>query len=311
MHFDVRVLRHRWLRISAGAILLVSVGIFYKFSRQDKADSKEENVEGDVLSADRLKELKAKATMATSASIELFVKAPGVVDFHPKHALRIHPSFAGIVAKVFKNLGDPVVVGDTLALIESNVGLQDYAVTSPIKGTVLTKNVGAGQSVTLEDEIFSVGDASVLQARLAIAGRDVKQVKREQNVLLLAERRKPARAKIDFLSPILSEDSRTASAIIDIPGSELKPGIFVTGAIVVDRKEVAVSLPARFCVENVAESLVMVVGDVGITETVVKFGMRDYENCEVISGLSANEMVLPASDLALADTHAEHGKNEN
>lgn len=302
-----RIARGRAIVITASLLIVGSVIGGYYWWRQPKS-SDHAHTDQTEKPASKIEEMRAQSVKVVPAEIEVYVKAPGIVDFHPKHALRIHPTFPGMVIRVNKNLGDTVNSGDVLATVESNVGVQDYAITSPIKGVVLSRNVGAGQSVSPEEEIFSVGDASVLQARLSVAARDIKKVRADQKVILVAENQRSVRSTLHFLSPILSEDTRTAPAIVDFGSAELRPGMFVTGAIVIETAQVAKSLPAAFCENDINSRALFVFGANGIENRDVTFGRRDYQNCEILQGLEVNEEVLPSTVLAMfpekeADVH--------
>lgn len=297
---------HNRIIIAATVILsaIVIAGRYYWLHRSPKEQEP-------LHAVSDLESMRSHAVKVAPAGLETYVKAPGIIDFHPKHALRIHPTFPGIVLKASKNLGDVVNPGDILATVESNIGIQVYTVTSPIKGVVLSKSVGEGQSVLPEEEIFSVGDVSVLQARLSISAKDVKKVVGGQAVVLVAENQKMVRDKIQFLSPILDEETRTASAIIDFKSTDMRPGMFITGAIVVETRQVSKSLPIEFCENNERKKTVSVIGAKAIETREVTFGARDYQNCEILTGLEINDEVLSATAMVLADKEEEdHHEHE-
>lgn len=230
------------------------------------------------------------------AEINIYVKAPGTIEFHPQKALRLHPSFPGVVTRVHKDLGDQVRPGDALATIDSTVGFQTFTLSSPIAGTILSKNVSNGQTVTPEEELFAVGDTSVLRARLAVAARDIRKLKKDQELLLVSENLDRISTKISFVSPILSEDTRTATAIADFSFEKFRPGMFVTGAVKEGVKKVDKSIPVALCnpLSNKSTVTVSASADPG-TETeqrVITTGASDYERCEVKSGLDTGEKVL-------------------
>lgn len=281
--------------------LLLGVGYWLWLERSKK----NKDLEATRLKA--LEEARALSIKAEPAELEVYVTAQGVADFHPKHALRIHPAFSGVVTRVTKELGDSVQAGELLASIESNVGIQVFQVTSPIKGTVLGKSISQGQFVTSEEEILSVGDASVLQARLSVPARAAKQVQRGQAVSIMAEGDRFTRSSIGFISPILSEDTRTATAIIDFSSAEFLPGMFVTGAIVVATRPVAVTLPLGFCeTKNKNINSVTVIGAKDFETRTIRFGARDLQRCEVLAGLSAGEEVVDLTEPEEQEHEHEH-----
>ena len=268
-----------------------------------------ENSELTMLTA-KLEALKVHASKVGPAELEVYVKAPGVIDFHPKRALRIHPSFSGVITQVFKNLGDKVEIGQALAAIESNTGMQVYTVTSPIRGIILSRDASVGQSVIPENELFSVGDSSVLQARIAVSAQDVALVRTGQETVLVAADQTPMRAKIGFLSPILSEETRTATAVIDIPGIHARAGMFVTGAIIVGKTTVELALPLKFCEQSPDGAFVSVIVPKGLDRRHIVFGKADYLHCQVLSGLSEGELVLSQTDIALENTPSDEDAHE-
>ncbi|MCX6117511.1 MAG: efflux RND transporter periplasmic adaptor subunit [Proteobacteria bacterium] len=287
--------------ITLSAICVIAIRILF-FNNQTKTPT--ENLTDDGLGS--------KGTVAGPATIETYVKAPGSIDFHPKFALRIHPSFPGVVLRTFKNIGDRVSAGETLATIESNVGIQTLNVSSPIKGIVLARNCGEGQSVVPEEDIFSVGDTSILQTKIHIPAKDLKEIVPNQDVLLVNNNDIPVRAKIGFISPILDIETRSATALVDFTTDTLIPGMFVTAAIVVSTKSVSVSLPANFCDHGVKKRKLFKVADRVGAETEVLFGDRDYLHCEVLGGLQAGDEVFnTASEFFLAKQDQSHAKERS
>ncbi len=256
--------------------------------------------------------LSSKGTATGPGKIETYIKVPGSIDFHPKHALRIHPAFPGIAIKTFKNLGDFVNAGDTLATIESNIGIQTISVVSPIKGEVLSKNIGEGQSVTPEEEIFSIGETTLLQAKVFIPAIDVKHIKLGQTAVLASEQDSSTRATISFISPILSAETRSATALIDFTSSFLIPGMFVTAAVVVDTTDIPLSLPARFCANQSKKRVLFKVTDHGAAPNTVYFGARDYFTCEVLSGLEKGDEVFESlSEITVSQSESSDSKDEH
>lgn len=249
-------------------------------------------------------ELPKQTTRVVSTEIETYIKAPGTIDFHPKHALRIHPSFPGIIVRVHKDLGDVVKQGDVLAILESNIGLQTVSISSPVDGIVLSKNVVSGQSVVPEEDAFSVGNTSILQAKFDISARDIKKIKLNQKVVIVSEYESVVRASLQFVSPILSDDTRASAAFADLRSQDLRPGMFVTGAIVVSTTQVEKSIPASFCENDLQTATLQIISDLKIEKRSVTFGKRDYQNCEVLAGLQVGDEVI-STEIASRSTNTE------
>jgi|GEM_PF-3373420 len=303
--------------LAAGSLVLAvgaGIGGFYWWKRKKDFDQKEAQETAEHQTKQKgAEELAARLqphlVKVSGAKLDTYIKAPGIVDFHPKHALRIHPTYPGVIDRVYKNLGDSVNAGEALASVESNIGIQVFAITSPIKGIVLSKSAGEGQSVGPEEELFSVGDTAILQARLSVSARDVKLVKMGSEVELVDESFNSVRSTIQFLSPILTDDTRTATAIVDFQSDNLRPGMFVTGAIVTGVRDVPLSVPLSFCRGNPGIYSIMVLGPKGVENRNVTIGASDYNNCEVLQGLQLNEEIIPNAAMALLSGKGEvHGE---
>jgi multidrug efflux pump subunit AcrA (membrane-fusion protein) len=147
--------------------------------------------------------------------------------------------------------------------------------------------------VNQEDEVFSVGDISILQARFFISNRDIRDVVAGRDVIILAERESPVRTKIDFVSPVLDQETRTATAFAEIQNSNIRPGIFITGAVVQGRKTAKLSLPIAYCGAEGSKQIGILIRDGEKTSLrKVEIGARDYFNCEVLSGIDVGEVVV-------------------
>jgi cobalt-zinc-cadmium efflux system membrane fusion protein len=282
------------LMIILTLLILVATTSFWLYKKKKSADGP-----GEASKAEESHEEEAQKQEQKEATVEvvpgeinIYIKAPGTIEFHPEKALRLHPSFAGVVSRVYKDLGDQVRPGDALASIESTVGLQSLIISSPIAGTVLSKNASNGQTVSPEEELFAVGDVSVLRARLSVSARDLKKIKTGQDVLLVSENLDRIATKVSFVSPILAEDTRTATTIADFSFEKFRPGMFVTGALKQSAVKVDKSIPAALCNANTNKVVLSVVGVDGIEQRQVTTGVSDYELCEVKSGLLSGERVV-------------------
>jgi cobalt-zinc-cadmium efflux system membrane fusion protein len=91
-----------------------------------------------------------------------------------RHA-RIVARFPGPITAVRVGVGDDVARGQTLALVESNVSLSVYAITSPLAGTVLARHASAGD-LAAEGPLFEIADLSSLWVDLHLFGADAQHI---------------------------------------------------------------------------------------------------------------------------------------
>jgi multidrug efflux pump subunit AcrA (membrane-fusion protein) len=183
-------------------------------------------------------------------------------------------------------------------MIENNAGVQVYPLISPIDGTVIDRDIGEGQSVTENDELFTIGDNSVLQARFFVGNQDMPKLKIGQDVVLLADRRPPVKSKIEFVSQILEPGARTGVVLASTDDKNLRPGLHVSGAAVMSSKEVEFCLPrSLFSYDQTnldSEQMVYVKAGDAIELKKIKIGQSDLLNTQVSSGLTPNDELVGA-----------------
>lgn len=112
---------------------------------------------------------------AGPATIKETISLHGVVTADANRVSRVGARFPGIVKTVNKQLGDAVVVGDVLAVVESNESLQSYEIKAPQAGIVTERAASVG-SVTGEAPLFVVTDLSKVWVDLNAFATDARKL---------------------------------------------------------------------------------------------------------------------------------------
>ena len=96
-----------------------------------------------------------------------------------------------------------------------------------------------------------------------------------------------ARGEISFISPVVEETSRTATArlVLDNPGGMLRPGQFVTAHVEAGGAGQALLVPEKAVQLVEGRSSVFVPVDGGFRSQPVETGRRDGDRIEIVSGL--------------------------
>lgn len=234
--------------------------------------------------------------------IELATAGPGLLQQHmdltgeiiidPGRLAHIVPRFPGIVKEVRKEIGSRVQKGEVLAIIESNESLSPYEVISLIQGTVIDMHLTLGEVVSDASHTFTIADLSKVWINLSIYQKDLPYVNLNQTVIISAgPNMKEAIGKITYITPIIEEKTRTATARVKLPNPDgrWKPGLFVTGRVITDEVEVPVRVPktALEMMEN--QTVVFIKTDKGFRAQPV-LGRRENEKfVEIISGLETGQ----------------------
>lgn len=193
-----------------------------------------------------------------------------------------------------------------------------YEIRSPIDGTVTSKHISLGESISDSTIIFTVVDLRSTWVNLTVYSKHLSAIKKGNPVVLKMEHsEKPVQGTIAMITPFLDESTRSATAriILDNSDGEWIPGTFVTGIISVSEKDLPVVVP-RAAVQNMAGKNVVFIEHEGSFETqMVELGRSDSDNIEIVSGLNPGTTYVATGAFEIKATlatsnlgsHAGHG----
>src|SRR5215203_22198 len=229
---------------------------------------------------------------AGPAKIKTTIKVNGRVIPNEDHMTHVIPRYPGIVRKINKRLGDAVAKDEVVAVVESNESLQSYEVKSSIAGTVIQKDVTQGEFVKEGEAIYTVADLGTVWVDLNVHRKDFDKLKIGEAVTIFAgEGMTNATGTVSYISPFGAEDTQTMLARVELPNPQgvWRPGLFVTGEIIVEEAEVPLAVKAS-ALQTFRDWDVVFMQDGSMFEiAILELGRRDNEWVEVISGLSAGQ----------------------
>lgn len=212
------------------------------------------------------------------------------------------PRFAGIVREVRKHVGDAVAKGEVMAIVQSNQSLQSYDVRSEIGGTVTQKHVTPGEYVSEGDHLYTVADLGTVWIDLDVYRQDFPRVAVGQPVVLDQGAGMPtAEGRIGYISPFGSASSQTMLARVVLPNPDLawRPGLFVTGEVVVDRPRVPVAVRAD-ALQTLRDRNVVFLQDGEVYQAQpVELGRRDAQWVEILSGIEPGQRYVARNSFVL------------
>ena len=270
-----------------------------------------------VLNEDILDEFGIVVGVAGPGVVTRSVSLPAEIRANEDRLAHIAPRFPGIAREVRKSVGDSVKAGEILAIIESSESLAPYPLKAQIDGTVIERHITRGEPVSQSrGRAFTVADLREVWVDISVYQKHLTSVQLGQNVRIsaghgLAE----AEGTISYVSPIVDEETRTATARIVLanPDGLWRPGLFVTAVVEVDRVEVEVAVPRTALEEVEGSTVVFVKGPNGFTPRPVTFGLRGRDLVEVTDGLEAGATYVTKggftlkSELAREELGGGHG----
>ena len=254
------------------------------------------------------------ATVAKDSGIAIAAAGPGVIrDEHDVQGLltpvegrhaRIVARFPGPVRSVRVGLGDAVRAGQTLATVESNISLSDYALTAPLAGTVLARNVAVGD-LAGEQVLFEIADLSALWVDLHLFGADAQHITPglPVEVTRLSDG-VSTRTTLDRVLPgtATASQSTVARATVDNADGRWRPGAAVRARVTVAEQPVALMVPLAALQRFREWDVVFVRFGDDYEIRPLELGRRDGVNVEVLGGLKTGDPVVVAqSYLVKAD----------
>lgn len=197
---------------------------------------------------------------------------------------------------------------DIKRLEEERQPIKTLTVRSPTNGHVFLKPAFKGTRVAPGDKIFDVVDLSTLWVIADIYEYEIPMIKVGQQARITCSYlpNQEFTARVDFVYPFLSGQTRTAKVrfVIPNPGLLLKPQMFTNVEIDVDLGD-KLAVPETAIIDTGTRQVAYVdSGDGSFTPRQVKLGDRANGMVEVVSGLKEGERVA-SSALFLIDSEAK------
>jgi HlyD family secretion protein len=187
--------------------------------------------------------------------------------------------------------------------------LRNATIRSPLRGTVLTRDVEVGSPVSsilnmgaAATLVMTVGDIERVFVRGKVDEADVGRVRLGQPARISVETFKDRtfEGKVTQISPIgVEQDNVTTFEVevsIDNPGSELKANMTANAEIVLEERPGVLIVPEAAIVYDAAKNPFVEVpdaaGENGRRRVAVKLGVGSGTRTEVVSGLQAGDRVL-------------------
>lgn len=261
--------------------------------------------------------------MADESGIQVAPAASGIIaDEHEVQGLltpvegrsaQVMARFPGPIKRLGPNVGDRVVSGRVMAVIESNYSLSNYSITAPMSGVVISRNATVGAVASEGMVLYEIADLSRLWVDLHIFGADAQHIQPGGRVQVTRmSDGKTIDTVIERILPgtATASQSTVARATIANEDGQWRPGSAVKARITVDQQPTALVVPlSALQTMDGGDAVFVREGDIYESRP-VKLGKRNAVQVEVLSGLKADEqVVVEQSYLIKADIEksgAEH-----
>lgn len=196
---------------------------------------------------------------------------------------------------------------------ESPEQIGRYELKSPIGGSIIEQHIVLGEMLKDDSQPFLVADLGSLWVNLIAYQKDLPQIKAGQKATISFGPNIPdATGAVTYISPLLNDASRAALIRVDLPNpeSKWKPGLFVTGRVTVETKEVPLLLPVGAVQTMEGKPVVFVQTKRGLEVRAVTLGSANSTHVEITSGLTTGKPVAVTNTFIvkaeLSKSEAEH-----
>ena len=281
-------------------------------------DAHEEHAEGGLeLSEAIIKKLGIQIQAAESGTVARTSVFPAEIKLNRDRAAAVSPRYPSIVRQVFAEIGDQVKKGDVLASLENRETMAVYTVSAPLDGVIISKNLAAGEAADEDKVLYQVADLSSVWADISIFPQYQHLVRKGAEVQFVAHDGHTASGTIQYISPIMSHETRTFTARCVLEGApaDFTPGVFVRARMVVEQVDAAVVVPRDAVQMLEGFPVVFVPDEHGFQPLEIRTGLSDGKQVQVLSGLMPGDEYVAAGAFSLKaqmvtsgmDPHAGHG----
>ena len=222
--------------------------------------------------------------------------------------VKIFPNVGGRLVEG-KAIGDRVNRGDVIAMIDPSRPGEVYSrspVISTVSGTILSAPFNVGDTVTVQSDVFIVGDISSLLVETFVPERFVASVKQGMRAVIWFDAipGEKFNAEVTEVNPVLDPVTRTLRIRLRFlaPDPRIKAGMFATLSLVTSRKTDIPIIQRTSVINTYGSWIVFAVDEQNIARRrEVTLGIESEDFIEVLDGVELGEKVVSAGQNFLSD----------
>jgi cobalt-zinc-cadmium efflux system membrane fusion protein len=185
---------------------------------------------------------------------------------------------------------------------QADITYTRYEIKAPFSGLVIQKHISLGEILEENAEAFVIANLSTVWVDLQIYQKDLAAIRKGQRVVIQIGHGVPdARGLVDFVGPLLGEETRTALArvVLDNKEGNYRPGMFVTARVAVEKTPVSLAV-VKSALQNIEGQIVVFVKTAeGFEPRPIEVGRQNTVNVEVLSGLKPGEVYVSEGSFTL------------
>ena len=182
-------------------------------------------------------------------------------------------------------------------------------VSSPISGRITAASASLGAFVQPETELFRIADPARLQVEAAVSSADAGRIAPGDRAVVETPDGQMIEGRVRAITPGLNLETRTATAVLDVPATGLQPGQSLRARLFPKATGTSAAIVVPDEAVQTVEGRDGVIGRSaqGFQAVPVRVGQRSAGRAEILGGLKAGQSIAARNAFLLK---AEMGKGE-
>lgn len=236
-------------------------------------------------------------------TINRTVKLNGEVS--SKTEVNLYPHTGGTVSRLLADEGTRVYKGDVIAYIDPSKPGSAYAlspVSATVGGTIISRPVNVGDTVTINTCIATVGSLTNLEVHVNVSEKYNAYLKQGLGAFIrtISAPDDIIEATVTSISPVVNTASRTLDVTLT-PARQtdaLKPGMFASVELIIQQETDTVVVPKSALREfNTGYTVFCVSPDNTAVRVPVETGLQNDTQVQITSGLANGDIVITAGSV--------------
>lgn len=218
--------------------------------------------------------------------------------------VQVSTTVAGKVVTLPLSAGDPIQIGDVIAVIDPSTAGSTYkstTITSALAGTVSQVQTYVGERVSQGQALISIEGGGELLIKAQISERFLSSLKVGLTATFTTSAwpDEPFEATLTAISASVNPINRTVEVTLkpNQVDPRLKEGMFVSLRLVTELQEQVVAIPTEAITTYLGESVVYVVEDGVARRKAIVTGSSDDSRSVILEGLEGGELLITAGSV--------------
>lgn len=193
-----------------------------------------------------------------------------------------------------------------VSLESAQKSLNDTKVVAEIGGVIGSMNISEGSTVNTGSAAMTIVSMDKIKVAFNVSEDAINRVSvgSKAYVTISSVSDDPIEVSVSNVSPSADSQTKlyTVEAYIDNPTGDIKPGMFASVKLVLDKKDNTISVPLNTVIEKNGEKYVYVVDSENIAHKKnVETGLKNDEYIEITSGVDMGDVVVTKGQDFLSD----------